>query len=250
MHLWAKTHLPPTGYDAFRELGGRRHRPGRIPAADGRAAARPARRWRPDPARRGRRGRRADRGPERIHRGRGGRQPRLARRHAGFAGDGPRIRARGGPPPGAFRAEVLPRAQRARCHVGCRHPRPICRRRRSRWHTRSGLCITLHMVKARAVADPSNQHWIRHYCETYPDMQLILAHTARGFNPYHTIEGLAALRWATQPVVRHVRRGRRRRVRGDHRDSGPRPAALRHRLPGEPPARPLRGDRRWVLVAL
>ena len=50
------------------------------------------------------------------------------------------------------------------------------------------------MVKARAVADPSNQHWIRHYCETYPDMQLILAHAARGFNPYHTIEGLAALR--------------------------------------------------------
>jgi len=55
------------------------------------------------------------------------------------------------------------------------------------------LCITLHMVKARAVADPSNQHWIRHYCETYPDMQLILAHAARGFNPYHTIEGLAKL---------------------------------------------------------
>ena len=25
------------------------------------------------------------------------------------------------------------------------------------------LCITLHMVKARAVADPSNQHWIRRY---------------------------------------------------------------------------------------
>jgi len=57
-----------------------------------------------------------------------------------------------------------------------------------------GLCITLHMVKARAVADPSNQHWIRYYCETYPDMQLILAHAARGFNPYHTIEGLAGLR--------------------------------------------------------
>jgi glutamate-1-semialdehyde 2,1-aminomutase len=57
-----------------------------------------------------------------------------------------------------------------------------------------GLCITLHMVKARAVADPSNQHWIRHYCKTYPDMQLVLAHAARGFNPHHTIQGLAALR--------------------------------------------------------
>jgi glutamate-1-semialdehyde 2,1-aminomutase len=50
------------------------------------------------------------------------------------------------------------------------------------------------MVKSRAVADPSNQHWIRTYCETYPDMQLILAHAARSFNPYHGIEGLSALR--------------------------------------------------------
>jgi glutamate-1-semialdehyde 2,1-aminomutase len=52
-------------------------------------------------------------------------------------------------------------------------------------------------VRARAVADPSNQHWIRYFCETYPDMQLILAHAARGFNPYHTIEGLGALRGLT-----------------------------------------------------
>jgi len=57
-----------------------------------------------------------------------------------------------------------------------------------------GLCITLHMVKARAAADPSNQHWIRYYCQSYPYMQLILAHAGRGFNPYHTIEGLRALK--------------------------------------------------------
>ena len=38
-----------------------------------------------------------------------------------------------------------------------------------------GWTITLHMVKARAAADPGNIHWIRHYCENYPDMQLILA---------------------------------------------------------------------------
>jgi glutamate-1-semialdehyde 2,1-aminomutase len=72
-----------------------------------------------------------------------------------------------------------------------------------------GLCITLHMVKARAVADPSNQHWIRIYCETYPGMQLILAHAARGFNPYHTIEGLTALRglpnlWCDMSAVADV----------------------------------------------
>jgi predicted TIM-barrel fold metal-dependent hydrolase len=55
------------------------------------------------------------------------------------------------------------------------------------------LAITLHLVRQRAVADPSNQHWIRHYCQRYPDMRLILAHSARGFQPAHNLEGLAAL---------------------------------------------------------
>jgi predicted TIM-barrel fold metal-dependent hydrolase len=49
------------------------------------------------------------------------------------------------------------------------------------------------MVKSRAVADPDNQHWIRHYCTTYPRMQLILAHSARSFQPGHNMEGLQAL---------------------------------------------------------
>lgn len=56
-----------------------------------------------------------------------------------------------------------------------------------------GWVITLHMVKSRAVADPSNLHWIRHYCETYPNMRLILAHSARGFQPAHNLEGLPKL---------------------------------------------------------
>jgi len=55
------------------------------------------------------------------------------------------------------------------------------------------LVITLHMVRQRALADPSNQHWIRYYCEHYPDMRLILAHSARGFQPAHNLEGLARL---------------------------------------------------------
>jgi glutamate-1-semialdehyde 2,1-aminomutase len=54
--------------------------------------------------------------------------------------------------------------------------------------------ITLHMVKSRALADPGNQHWIRHYCTRYPRMQLILAHAARGFNAFHTVEGIESLR--------------------------------------------------------
>lgn len=55
------------------------------------------------------------------------------------------------------------------------------------------LVITLHMVRERAVADATNQHWIRHYCEQYPDMRLILAHSARGFQPAHNLEGLSKL---------------------------------------------------------
>ena len=53
--------------------------------------------------------------------------------------------------------------------------------------------ITLHLVKSRAVADPANIHWIRHYCTTYPGMKLILAHSARGFQPSHNFEGLPRL---------------------------------------------------------
>ena len=56
-----------------------------------------------------------------------------------------------------------------------------------------GWGITLHMVKRRAVADPSNLHWIRHYCETYPNMKLILAHSGRGFQPAHSLEALPQL---------------------------------------------------------
>ena len=57
-----------------------------------------------------------------------------------------------------------------------------------------GWTITLHMVRQRGVADPPNQHWIRHYCEKYPRAHLILDHCARGFNPYQVVEGLGALK--------------------------------------------------------
>ena len=57
-----------------------------------------------------------------------------------------------------------------------------------------GWLITLHMVCSRAVADEGNIHWIRPYCETYPSMKLILAHSARGFQPTHNLEGLPKLR--------------------------------------------------------
>lgn len=56
-----------------------------------------------------------------------------------------------------------------------------------------GLTVTLHMVRDRALADPVNQATIRRYCTDYPNMRLILAHAARGFNPWHTIEGIQSL---------------------------------------------------------
>ena len=57
-----------------------------------------------------------------------------------------------------------------------------------------GLSITLHIVRSRALADSANQETIRRYCQRYPNLRLILAHAARGFNPHHTILGIASLR--------------------------------------------------------
>ena len=59
---------------------------------------------------------------------------------------------------------------------------------------RHGLAITLHMVLARALADPRNQSYIREHCLRYPAARLILAHAARGFCGGHTVEGIASLR--------------------------------------------------------
>jgi predicted TIM-barrel fold metal-dependent hydrolase len=57
-----------------------------------------------------------------------------------------------------------------------------------------GWFITLHMVRSRACGDPDNIYWIHRYCETYPNMRLILAHSARGFQPSHNLEGLPKLK--------------------------------------------------------
>ncbi len=55
------------------------------------------------------------------------------------------------------------------------------------------LAITLHMVRARALADPVNHQYIARMARKYPGSRWILAHAARGFNPYHTVEGIEAL---------------------------------------------------------
>jgi glutamate-1-semialdehyde 2,1-aminomutase len=56
-----------------------------------------------------------------------------------------------------------------------------------------GLAVTLHLMKARSVADPVNLRWIRECCLRYPKMTLILAHTARAFQPAHAFEALPHL---------------------------------------------------------
>jgi glutamate-1-semialdehyde 2,1-aminomutase len=60
-------------------------------------------------------------------------------------------------------------------------------------HSR-GLAIMLHMVKPRALADGSNQRYIRDRCLRHPAAKLVLAHSARGFNARHTVEGIDSLR--------------------------------------------------------
>jgi glutamate-1-semialdehyde 2,1-aminomutase len=54
--------------------------------------------------------------------------------------------------------------------------------------------ITLHMVRGRALSDPENQECIQRYCRKYSGIRLILAHAARGFNGYHTVNAIDSLR--------------------------------------------------------
>lgn len=208
MHVWAKSHLPPSGYDAFqqmeedviglaayrqrmaemlpgRRVGGGLILPGAVGATGDQIEAQNAFTAAEVAANPGWRGAMLvspDMDPEYV---------RGEVRRLGLAGlKCYHVQSGRAPSWEADIPDYLPEAQVKVAHD-------------------ERLCITLHMVKARAVADPSNQHWIRHYCAAYPDMQLILAHTARGFNPYHTIEGLAALRglpnlWCDMAAVTDV----------------------------------------------
>ncbi|MCX5662044.1 MAG: aminotransferase class III-fold pyridoxal phosphate-dependent enzyme [Planctomycetota bacterium] len=57
-----------------------------------------------------------------------------------------------------------------------------------------GLWITMHMVLQRAIADTRNQRYIREHCLRYPNANMVLAHSARGFCSGHTYEGIDSLR--------------------------------------------------------
>ncbi len=56
-----------------------------------------------------------------------------------------------------------------------------------------GLVITLHMVRPKALADEENMRYIKGMAKRYPNVTLILAHAARGFAAWTTIETVAEL---------------------------------------------------------
>lgn len=59
---------------------------------------------------------------------------------------------------------------------------------------RHGLCLMVHLVLSRSLADERNQQYIIENCRRYPNARLILAHAARGFCGRHTAQGINALR--------------------------------------------------------
>ena len=57
-----------------------------------------------------------------------------------------------------------------------------------------GLCITLHMVKKQALADPGNLDYIQKMARKYPNAKLILAHAARSFAAWTAMESVKKLK--------------------------------------------------------
>lgn len=55
------------------------------------------------------------------------------------------------------------------------------------------LCITLHMVRDKSLADEGNMKYIKTMAKKYPDAILILAHAARAFASWTAIETVAEL---------------------------------------------------------
>lgn len=56
-----------------------------------------------------------------------------------------------------------------------------------------GLCITLHMVRDLALADPENMSYIQKMADKYPNAKLILAHAGRGFAAWTVMDTVEQL---------------------------------------------------------
>ena len=57
----------------------------------------------------------------------------------------------------------------------------------------ANLAVIVHLVCDTALADESNQRDIRRLCREFPNMKMVLAHSARGFNPSHVVRGIEAV---------------------------------------------------------
>ena len=58
---------------------------------------------------------------------------------------------------------------------------------------RRGMTITLHLVKDAALADPANLKKIQQIARNYPDLKLILAHSARAFASWTVMDSVCEL---------------------------------------------------------
>lgn len=56
-----------------------------------------------------------------------------------------------------------------------------------------GLCITLHLVRDLALADPDNMDYICQMADKYPNAKFILAHAGRGFAAWTVMETVEQL---------------------------------------------------------
>ena len=84
---------------------------------------------------------------------------------------------------------IHPNIRGFKCYHSCAQKKPTWEREigeylpESAWQVadENGYCITLHMVKDRALSDPGNFDYICRMAKKYPSAILILAHAARGF---------------------------------------------------------------------
>ncbi|WP_163379963.1 aminotransferase class III-fold pyridoxal phosphate-dependent enzyme [Cyclobacterium sp. SYSU L10401] len=61
------------------------------------------------------------------------------------------------------------------------------------WAHERKAVVMMHIMKDRAITDPSNQETIRRMCLQYPGIRLVLAHVARSFHGPHAA-GISALK--------------------------------------------------------
>lgn len=57
-----------------------------------------------------------------------------------------------------------------------------------------GMSITIHMVRPLALSDGKNMAYFKQMCAKYPNAKLILAHCARGFASWTTIEAVREMK--------------------------------------------------------